>query len=300
MLKNTLYDVGKSLLRPFPKTKFLLKRGFRDLRTSFLKMRYPDGAYLECNGCEVYCDFSSDNYAWYDGNSEYMQFELDVFMALFERRKPNVVLDVGAHWGFYPAYLEKHASSRGIRKVIAIEADPVNQPALSKTLSRIRHIPVVQINSAVSDKNGYVDLFKGGGSCGQTYRSATSVLVGKIGATTLDTLMAAHLEAGDEVTHIKLDIDGYEPAFFEGGVSTLANHSPSILMEFWAKGLISSGYKIESFWAMLHGNYEISEACHVTHSLKALERVDLPYLIEKTMSGITNLVLIPRNLKRAL
>ena len=293
-MTNTIYDAAKNILMPFPETKIFLKRLYRGLRTSYLRMRYPNGAFMTCNGAKVYCDFSNENYFWYDGDSEYLDYELKVFTSLFNIRSPDVVLDIGAHWGFYPAFLANTPYAKSISKLVLIEADPYNCNILSKTLARIEHPQVVQVNAAISDKNGYVDLYSGSGTCKQTYCSSDAVPVGKIQGICLDNLIEALLENGEAITHVKLDIDGYEPAFFAGGVKALKKCHPIVMMEFWAKGLIASGCDIEAYWDMLQRNYDLEEACFSGGHLIPLKHKDLSYLIAKTMNGITNIVLIPK------
>ena len=265
------------------------------MRTSYLRKRYPQGTFLICNGAKVFCDFSNENYAWYDGYSEFLNYEMEVFTNLFNLRPPKIILDVGAHWGFYPAFLNNSPFADKISKIISVEPDPFNQVILSKTLEKVNRIPILQSNSAISDKNGYLDLYFGGSDCSKTYPFPNTVSVGKIQAVSLDSLTESFLKEGDILTHVKLDIDGYEPAFFSGGIKTLKRFKPIILMEFWAKGLKVSGVDLEGYWEMLQNNYHVQEACFPGRKLISLKHQDLVYLTDKTTEGITNLVLIPKN-----
>ncbi len=293
-MKGSIYKLGKSFLAPFPNAKQLLKRLHRGARTRYLKTRHPNGAFLTCNGAKVFCDFSSENYCWYDGDSEYLAYELEVFTSLFREKAPGVILDVGAHWGFYAAFLETTPHARSIAKLISVEADPANCRMLERTLAQIRHFPVVQVNGAISDKDGQTTLYSGGGSCRQTYQSESAVSVGTVPAISLDRLAETHIANGESLTHVKLDIDGHEPAFFRGGKETLKKFRPLVMMEFWAKGLKASGVDLDAYWDMLQEDYHVKEACFTSHRLNPLERKDLPYLIDKTMAGITDLVLFPK------
>lgn len=221
---------------------------------------------------------------------------MEVFTSLFKIQAPDVILDVGAHWGFYPAFLAKSTYADNIRKIIAVEADPLNQAILAKTVMSISKPAVIQINAAISENDEDIDLYSGSDSCRQTYQSVNTTAVGTVKAICLDSLSRKFLNAGERITHIKLDIDGYEPAFFTGGESALRQHKPIILTEFWAKGLIASGVDLEKFWKLLNSNYTIKESCFDGKTLKSLTSEDLPYLIKKTIAGITDLVLIPRDL----
>jgi FkbM family methyltransferase len=293
-VKQIIYNIGGRILERFPDAKFVLKRAYRFFRTGYLRKRYPEGAFMTCNGAELFCDFSDENYPWYDGDSEYLEYELEVFSSLFDERPPCVILDIGAHWGFYSAILNRSPFAKKISKVISLEADPVNCDILSKTLAAVDNIPVRQVNAAISDKDGHINLYSGGGTCKQTYRSSNSVLTGVIPAISLDSLVETYLAPGEVLTHVKLDIDGYEPAFFAGGERTLKKFRPIIMMEFWAKGLIESGYDLETYWDMLQRNYFVKEACFSSRRLNPLDPKELSYLIAKTMEGITNIVLVPK------
>lgn len=293
-METNMYQSCKKLLKSFPGSKAFLKQTYRSLRTGYLKMRHPKGGFMMCNGARVFCDFSDNNYCWYDGDSAYLNFEQGIFMSLFDHRAPDVILDVGAHWGFYPAFLDSSLYAKKIKKIISIEADPVNCKLLSETLGNIRSICVEQIDGAISDRDGFVDLYSGVGECRQTYRSSAAIASGKVRAISLDTLVDSFLTSGEQLTHVKLDIDGYEPAFFAGGRRALKKFNPIIFMEFWAKGIKAAGWDMEAYWSMLHNNYCVKEACFSSRSLVPLSHKDLSYLIDKTMDGITNLVLIPK------
>jgi FkbM family methyltransferase len=293
-VKKAIYSLGKSVLTPFPDVKVFLKGCYRRFRTNWLRMVYPKGAFMSCNGAQVFCDFSSENYSWYDGDSDYMKYELEVFTSLFKERAPDIVLDVGAHWGFYPAFLSNSVYAEIISKLILIEADPANHHILSKTLSSIKSLPVVQINAAISEKDGSVDLYSGGDTCIQTYCSSNAISIGHVQAVCLDSVAKNYLKTGEAITHVKIDIDGYEPAFFAGGLRTLKKYNPIIMMEFWAKGLMVSGYDLAEYWNMLQENYYVKEACFPDLPLVPLKHEDLAYLVNKTMDGITNLVLVPK------
>lgn len=293
-MTNILYNAGKHVLGPFPKTKRVIKKNSRNLRTTYLNRRYPEGGYLKCNGAEIFCDFSSENYSWYDGNSDYLQYELDIFSSLFNITAPEIVLDIGAHWGFYPAYLAQHHSEK-IKKIICVEADPVNQKILEKTIDNINQLKVEKVDAAISDEDGELILYRGGGACGQTYNTETSFESGRIPALSFDSLAERYLGGGERITHVKLDIDGFEPAFFLGGSQALQKHKPIIMLEFWAKGLSSSEFDISEYWDMLTHSYNIEEACFETRALVPVSDDDLNRLIKKTTKGITNLVLYPKD-----
>lgn len=289
-----IYKFFKRILKPYPGIKLFLKPIYRRSRTVYLRRRYPEGAFLTCNGAEIFCDFSNKNFSWYDGDSDYLAYELQVFLSLFEMRRPDVVLDIGAHWGLYPAYISHHAVKNKPNKIICVEPDVYNARILSRTIANIRNLDVQQLDAAISSNNGYLNLYSGEGACSQTYESPGAMRGREVEAITLDSLIETHLSGDEVVTHIKVDIDGYEPALFMGGQRSLGGCKPIIMMEFWAKGLNASGVDIMSYWNMLHENYHVNEACYTKKALLPLSLDDLSYLSDKTMNGVTNLVLIPK------
>jgi len=293
-LHRYLIKSGETLSKNFKIIKVFLKQLYDELRRKYLKKKYPNGTFLLCNGAHVFCDFSSKNYSWYDGNSRYLEYELEVFTSLFNIRSPDVIVDVGSHWGFYSAFLDKSVFHDKISKLISIEADPINSGIQEKTLSKLENLNVEQIKAAVSDENGYISLYEDGGTCLHTYPSPGSVLNGRVQAISFDTLIEQLLMNGEALTHIKMDIDGYEPALFAGGKYALKRYKPIIMMEFWAKGLKKCEWNLNEYWNMLQNNYFVQEANFSTRSLNLLKQRDLSYLIKKTNNGITNLVLIPK------
>jgi FkbM family methyltransferase len=293
-LRSALRRLAATMLAPFPSTHAALARVRRAARTRLLRARHPAGGFLVCNGARVFCDFENETYAWYDGDSEYLAYELAVFTSLLRLEAPDVVLDVGAHWGFYPAFLDASPLAADISRLLVVEADPRCQPLLGRTLASLHRLQVERIDAAISEVDGEIELHWDG-ALTQTYRSDRTVAShGRVPALTLDTLVRRHLRTNERLTHVKLDIDGAEPAFFAGGTETLRTMDPIVMMEFWARGLLASHVDVAAFWSMLQARYFVSEASFSGRAVVPLRVGDLPALVEKTRETITNLVLLPR------
>lgn len=71
-MNRSIINTFKNALRPFPRVQGYAQRLYRRNRTSRLRSQYREGAFLNCNGAQVFCDFQSDNYRWYDGDSAYL------------------------------------------------------------------------------------------------------------------------------------------------------------------------------------------------------------------------------------
>ena len=277
-------------------TALRFKNIYIQTRTVFLRFKYPKGKLIRCNGGEIFVDFHDANYLWYYGNSEFLRLEHIAFKSLLAKRSPRIIIDIGAHWGIFPSQLNADNSPlcSAIERVICIEADPTNILNLTKTVDTITKFKVEVAPFAISDSESTISLYKGGGTCLQTYERPASKYVCDVKAAPLQVILARYSIMDEKVTHIKLDIDGYEPAFFYGASEFLKRHKPLLLIEFWANGLIAAGFNLEKYWEYLNRNYYITETVYPGATYLNLTEEDLPYLVDKTLKGITNLLLIPR------
>jgi len=264
-------------------------------RKAVLQQVYPAGKFVSCNRARVYVDFGDPNFAWYFGTNRFLSQEHQGFSSLLKLRRPNVVLDIGAHWGVFPAMLEADADlPSDVKRVVCIEPDKKNIPTLRKTVSIIRKFKVDIVECAVSDREGFINARRGGGSCLQTYGGDDSNCNERVRAAPLQKILEELAISDGEVTHIKLDIDGYEPAFFYGAREFLLRNKPYLLIEFWAKGLRESGYDIKEYWKFLTSIYDIYELEYPGGTCKRMESDRLGYLENKTIDAVVNLLLHPR------
>src|SRR5437870_2877368 len=72
-------------------------------------------------------------------------------------RPGDVVLDIGAHIGYYTTLLSQLVGVHG--KVVAFEPDPTNFTLLQQNVARIACTNVTLYNLALSDRNGTVALY---------------------------------------------------------------------------------------------------------------------------------------------
>ncbi len=265
-------------------------------RTKILRRIYPSGKYVDCNGSRIFVDFNDENYLWYYGHSEFLHQEHEAFKTLLVKKKPKVIIDIGAHWGIFPAQLGADKSSiiSSVERVVCIEPDPSNLPNLKNTVAKIKRFKIDIVPFAVSDKDGLISIFKGGGACAQTYQSDNSLFVCEVKTAPLLNILRNLSVKSEDVTHIKLDIDGYEPAFFYGATDFLVKHKPLLLIEFWAKGIKAAGYDLVQYWDYLCSMYNITEIVYPDHKYLPLSKDNLDYLEKKTNNGIVNLLLLPR------
>ena len=144
----------------------------------------------------------------------------------------DVFLDIGAHIGFFS--LTAALSIDGL-KVIAFEPNPKNFRILKANaaingLANLACEPV-----AISDQEGTATLYLTesdmSASLMKDFQAEDTQQIDSIEVrtATLDSYLERHGVQGPLL--IKVDIEGYEPAFFRGAAKTIAKHKPDIILE---------------------------------------------------------------------
>lgn len=185
-----------------------------------------------------------------------------------------------------------------IKQVVCIEPDPKNIPNLRKTVSRIKNFPVTIVEAAIGDRDTRIQAYRDGGCCLHTYASDDkSTSENTVVVLTLESILS-NLDIGhNEVTHIKVDIDGYEPNFFLGNNQLLRKAKPLVLSEYWAKGLLrNKDYSIHDYWSFLTDEYFIYSCNFPDGKYTLLDFNDFKELNALTMSSVLNLLLLPKSL----
>jgi FkbM family methyltransferase len=138
-----------------------------------------------------------------------------------------VVLDVGAHLGYYTRIFSKLAKKSG--SVLAFEPCPENYPLLRHNLSATRFQNVKIIDKAVSAQNGTATLFISSGHSMHSLNAAFTDNQGRVEVETiaLDTFLTANKI--DKVDFIKIDVEGAEPLVLKG-MQQIVSNSPNLKM----------------------------------------------------------------------
>jgi len=260
----------------------------------------PQGKYIQGpNRCTVYADFKNPNFRWYYGKNLFLEQEHTAFTRLFDLKNPSMVVDIGAHWGVFPAMLEvDYHRFPSIKHVICIEPDPENIQILKKTVSKIKNFKVTIIESAIGEIDGEVIAHREGGACLQTYNnhshdpSDSSI---KVAINKIETILSQLDVDQREVSHIKIDIDGYEPSFFFGSQNWLKNVNAFILSEYWARGLEKHpNYSTLEYFQFLLNQFYVIKCNYPEGTFSILNIGDLEDLNFHTQQAIVNLLLIPK------
>jgi len=237
----------------------IIRSALRQLRTGQLRLLYPEGGYLRCNGIKVFCDFKDRTYAWYDQNSPHLYNEMRLFEKIIDQQPGNVYLDIGAHFG----YFSRIVAQRNIgtdRKLICLEPDKKNFRCLERTMADLTGKCNFELMPyAISEHNGEIKLYGSGLDCLHTYSDSDgrSSVCYKVNSICLDKLVSDRISNDDRIAFIKIDIDGAEPVVFSGGMETIRKHKPVIFMEFSPFVLRKAGVYPEEFFNMLNKEFHV-------------------------------------------
>lgn len=161
---------------------------------------------------------SSDNGCWI---GTYERSKQKVFAG--HVRTGDVVLDIGAHVGFYSLLAARLVGESG--RVFAFEPFEANVAYLKRHI-QVNHLENIEVMEyAVSDADG--DVFMEEGATSTSGRIASSGSR-SIRSVTLDSLSASGSIADPHM--IKMDIEGGEYAALRGGEGLLRRCHPLILL----------------------------------------------------------------------
>lgn len=151
--------------------------------------------------------------------------------------KSDLVLDVGAHTGFYALLA---CRLRPDVRVIAVEADPYNAAALR---TNVRGSDVEVVEMAASDSVGHAQFRQNLGTVGSSLveRPGTGpTKTVNVVTTTIDAVVG---EAAGQAVLLKLDVEGAERLALAGAQRTL-QEAPSALalVEINPRALAAAGH----------------------------------------------------------
>jgi len=153
-------------------------------------------------------------------------------------KRGDVVLDIGAHIGYYTLMFAKLVGEEG--RVFAFEPDPGNFALLQKNVEENAYRNVVLVPKAVSDKTGNIRLYLCDRRVVRTiYDTHGSRGWIEIESVRLDDYFAQYKGGID---FIKMDVEGAEGLAIRGMALLLQKHKDiKIMMEFWPIALKMSG-----------------------------------------------------------
>lgn len=257
------------------------------------KLIFPRGRFVQCNDATIFVSYGSQVHRWYSRKNLFLEQEHRVFVQMLRERPPRVVVDIGAHWGILAASLALDLDSEisNSLRLICVEPDPQNIPNLSKTISLVSGFPVTIVPCAIGADKGMTEAYRGNSDCLQTFKSSDrrleSVIVEEI---SLSTLLDRQGVTPNQLTHLKLDVDGYEPEVLQSSENLLREVQPLVLLEFWAKGLFERGIDLDKYFAFLLSLGKVTKIDYPSGIEIELNQVDLVNLTNETMDSVRNLV----------
>ena len=170
-----------------------------------------------------------------------------------EINKGEVVLDIGAHIGYFTLIAANLVGEEG--KVFAFEPAPDNFALLKKNVEFNGYENVVPIEKAVSNKCGRTKLFLDERSTGNNtiYEPANAGKSVEVDVITLDEFFKDY---NGNINFIKMDVEGAEPAVIEGMSRLLSkNKKLKMVTEFSSNNLKRSGIVLQEYLKLLikHG-----------------------------------------------
>ena len=166
-----------------------------------------------------------------------------------EVRAGDVVLDIGAHIGYYTLLLARQVGHEG--KVFAFEPEPGNFCLLQKNVRVNGYENVTLIPKAVAAAAGMARLYldeDNAGDC-RIYDSRDGRRSLAIETIRLDDYFAGY---EGTLAFIKMDIQGAEHAALSGMTGLLGRHREvKLVTEFWPYGLKACGVAPEDYLRLL-------------------------------------------------
>jgi len=170
---------------------------------------------------------------YYFGYLPRQEYRLTRFF-LSNIKPQDVFYDIGANYGFY-ALLASTLTFKG--ETHAFEPHPLVFTCMEHTFAGMK--AVFLNNTALADRKGNISFFDGyvgGHSGGSTTRE--EIIEDKekykkiqVLATTLNEYSKSHTPP----TVIKIDVEGAEEQVLRGGMNTIQQHKPLVVLECWGK-----------------------------------------------------------------
>jgi FkbM family methyltransferase len=232
--------------------------------------------FVEIEGNKIYLDESDSLFL----SSSILHEKTVVDLVKNEIKKGDVVIDIGAHIGYYTVLFAKLVGPEG--RVFAFEASPTNFEILKKNVNVNGYQNVTLNNKAVSDKDGKLTLYITGRTSAENFLFKPENFVGsskikdtiEIDSITLDEYFR---DFKGQINFLKMDISGAEPRVIKGMGSILSkNDSLKIQQEWWPNAIRTHGNEPDSHLKLLtQMDYKIYEIDGAKNKLNLVTSDDL-------------------------
>lgn len=174
----------------------------------------------------------------------------DEVVEQFRPKEGDIVVDIGAAFGFYTILSSKRIGLNG--KVVAIEAQPDSFEMLNRNIKLNELANVITLSYAVYSKNSRLKLYDNYSIMQERARKDLQQYI-EVNAYTLDHLLFELIKITN-VNWIKIDVEGAELEVLKGARNILSNSNDiSILIEIHGQEnykqviefLVSYGFEID-------------------------------------------------------
>ena len=211
-------------------------------------------------------------------NQEYGSLETKIIKD--EIKSGDIVIDLGAHIGYYTLLFAKHIGSTG--KVFAFEPEPSNFSLLKKNILENNYTNIISEQKAVSNSNSKIDFWIGQDSSGanRIYKpektNTQNFKISTVDCIRLDDYFS-NSEFFDKINFIKMDLEGAEYQALLGMHSLLANNNKlSILTEFSPNSLDDAGTSASKFFDLfLNEGFQLYFLDDTSQKIIPIEKNDL-------------------------
>lgn len=271
MMKKFLFSAYKKAFTLFYGSN-LSKYGIVRKASRYVTQKlHPE--FVEIEGNKIYLDERDSLFL----SSNIIHEKTIVNLVKNEIKKGDVVIDIGAHIGYYTVLFAKLVGPEG--KVFAFEASPTNFEILKKNVAVNGYQNVVLNNKAVSDKNEKLSLYITGQTSTENFLFKPEKIknIVEIDSITLDEYFR---DFNGQINFLKMDISGAEPRVIKGMDSILCNNaSLKIQQEWWPNAIRKHGFEPDAHLKLLTKmGYKIYEIDGTTNKLNL---VTSDYLMKK-------------------
>ncbi|MBD0359722.1 MAG: FkbM family methyltransferase [Nitrososphaeraceae archaeon] len=176
-----------------------------------------------------------NNFLIHDVYTSMVDHEEDI-VEQFSPKRGDIVVDVGAAFGFYTIMASKRVGLQG--KVVAIEPQPNILEMLNRNIKLNELTNIITLSYAVYSERSKVRLYSNYSIIQQRAKQSLQNYI-EVSAETLDNLLR---QVGiDEVNWIKVDVEGAELEVLKGAAGILSRSSEiSLLVEVHSPDLLKS------------------------------------------------------------
>lgn len=204
---------------------------------------YPQTSYIDSTSDGLIFDF--DLTQWIDQNLYFLDdYERDEAEWVKSNILENsIFFDIGANIGIYSLFVSKVCN-----RVYAFEPEPKNFSRLKKNIVLNKVKNITTLPWAVTGKEGWITLYVPKSNRGRTSEFPLEDRSNEIKTKCITVDNFIKSEKIKNVSFIKMDIEGGEPAALSGLARTIEKFHPLFLIEVHRERLIRAGSNISAVY----------------------------------------------------